>query len=241
MKTEKEWTDEDWLAEFQRMESQRSTPRFEIEIKHISEVPPFTEHDYARMAMALKVRDAKTQKERWDAIRAYYAFAIVDIMEAEPNIPAAGKSLDIYWDDFYTPIERIIANEASYLSIVLYPQFPIGPYFVDFANPKAKVVIECDGAGFHDADKDSIRDAYLSKHGWSVYRFTGSECNLVDRQTNGRPLDEYDPMAVHDEYCPSAAAHRFRHIAVKHGITRRPSIIYDHPYLSNYLDYAPAH
>lgn len=59
----------------------------------------------------------------------------------------------------------------------LYPQYPVGKYFVDFGNPYFKVAVECDGKQFHqDKEKDLNRDIDLKKLGWNVYRVTGSQC-----------------------------------------------------------------
>jgi very-short-patch-repair endonuclease len=59
---------------------------------------------------------------------------------------------------------------------IFYPQYPLLNCFIDFANPKAKVGIECDGAAYHDIKKDAKRDRLFEEHGWIIYRFKGSEC-----------------------------------------------------------------
>ena len=58
----------------------------------------------------------------------------------------------------------------------LWPQLPVGRYFVDFGNPVARVAIECDGKDFHDECRDSLRDAELSRSGWRVWRVPGWAC-----------------------------------------------------------------
>ena len=76
-----------------------------------------------------------------------------------------------------TPIEEFIWEKFRYLGIVMYPQYPVGRFFVDFGNPKAKVAIECDGRAYHqDKKKDAIRQKSIVSMGWTVYRFTGREC-----------------------------------------------------------------
>ena len=68
----------------------------------------------------------------------------------------------------------------SICKIPLYPQYPVGQYWVDFANPHHKIVLECDGKEFHqDIEKDKDRDYFLNSMGWTVYRATGSECNKI--------------------------------------------------------------
>lgn len=53
-------------------------------------------------------------------------------------------------------------------------QYPIGPYWADFALPKYKLVIELDGRKYHKGreDHDRRRDAFMRKKGWKVMRFT---------------------------------------------------------------------
>ena len=90
-------------------------------------------------------------------------------------------AIDPYaWDGLgvrLTPIEAWMWHEIRAVDAVFYPQFPIAGFFVDFANPKAKVAIECDGADFHkDQEKDSLRDKRLVELGWRVYRITGKDC-----------------------------------------------------------------
>lgn len=50
-------------------------------------------------------------------------------------------------------------------------QFPIGPYFADFACRDAHLVIEVDGSQHADSDHDRRRDAFMVAEGWSVARF----------------------------------------------------------------------
>lgn len=53
-------------------------------------------------------------------------------------------------------------------------QYGFGPYILDFYCPTLKIAIELDGnPHFTDegAEKDKVRDGYLSEHGVSVLRF----------------------------------------------------------------------
>ncbi len=58
-------------------------------------------------------------------------------------------------------------------------QLEIGPYRVDFAWPKWRIVLECDGWGKIDSveyfAKAARRDSYLQLHGWLVLHFTWAE------------------------------------------------------------------
>ena len=50
-------------------------------------------------------------------------------------------------------------------------QFPIGPYFADFACREAALVIELDGGQHADNPRDEVRTAFLNAEGYSVLRF----------------------------------------------------------------------
>lgn len=57
-------------------------------------------------------------------------------------------------------------------------QHPIGPYIVDFACDRLRLVIEIDG-GVHQIDdvviRDHLRQADLEDLGWTVLRFTNDQ------------------------------------------------------------------
>lgn len=115
----------------------------------------------------------------WKALREHYARHAKAIEAADRNEWA----MDPYaWSTGImqmTPIEDWLWHDIRDANAVLYPQYPIGGVFVDFANPRAKVAIECDGAAFHlDKAKDEARDLKLARLGWVVYRFTGKECRM---------------------------------------------------------------
>jgi very-short-patch-repair endonuclease len=143
----------------------------------------------------------------WNAIRTFYA-ELRDEAEAQRNEWAYG---DAYlWDHAggitLTPIERWLWADIRAVDAVLYPQYPVGGFFVDFGNPAAKVAIECDGAEFHkDKAKDAARDAKLAAMGWTVYRITGRDCRT-----------QYDE----ETRTPGAALPFVREIAERHRIIR---------------------
>jgi very-short-patch-repair endonuclease len=59
--------------------------------------------------------------------------------------------------------------------LLFYRQKPLGGYIVDFYCPKAKLVLEVDGAQHYKKDAleyDRIRDEYLGNLGLTVLRFT---------------------------------------------------------------------
>lgn len=113
----------------------------------------------------------------WAAIRGHYAHFNDQIMAERPNEWA----IDAYaWEPTgirMTPIERMFWGDIRDANVVMYPQYPVGRFFVDFGNPVAKVAIECDGKAFHlDKAKDQARDRALADMGWTVYRITGADC-----------------------------------------------------------------
>jgi len=78
-------------------------------------------------------------------------------------------------------IERKMAAALHDACITVYPQFPFGPYTLDFAISDIKLAIECDGTYWHTLQevvkRDKKRDNYLRRHGWHVLRFTEDQIN----------------------------------------------------------------
>lgn len=114
----------------------------------------------------------------WNAIKEHYKTYEQAIMSESKSEWA----IDPYaWDGSsgiirFTPIEECMWSFIRHHGGIFYPQYPLLNCFVDFANPKAKVGIECDGAAYHDAKKDAKRDRLFEEQGWIIYRFKGSEC-----------------------------------------------------------------
>lgn len=91
------------------------------------------------------------------------------------------------WASIFTPIESAIWSDIRCAGICMWPQLPVGRFFLDFGNPVAKIAIECDGHQFHqDKAKDAARDAELAALGWEVLRIPGWRCK------NGYPDMEPD-------------------------------------------------
>lgn len=101
-----------------------------------------------------------------------------DIWDIDPyawDYPASGIQ--------FSPIEEALWSDIRHEGAVLYPQFPVGRFFVDFGNPAAKVAIECDGAKWHtDKQHDRQRQNVLEDAGWAVYRLSGRQCLQLDRE-----------------------------------------------------------
>lgn len=136
-----------------------------------------------RAPVVQRILDGKGYR-RLEAIRRFYDMAWKDIK-------AAGVSewgIDPYevdWIRLFTPIELALWHDIRNADAVLYPQYPVGCYFVDFGNPVVQVAIECDGAKWHqDADKDLARQRAIEAMGWRVYRISGRDCKTdFDRET----------------------------------------------------------
>ena len=110
---------------------------------------------------------------KWRALRDLYAEKDELIRERWPYM------VDPYPVDWrFTPIEYAAWQTIRYYGLPLYPQYPVGRFFADFADPVSLIAIECDGAAWHDKAKDALRDAETQKLGWRVYRFTGRQCYL---------------------------------------------------------------
>lgn len=100
------------------------------------------------------------QTNDWQTVKAFYDFYNPKIMRGVQN----EWVIDPYaWDMGairMTPIESWFWQDIRQANAVLYPQYPVAGCFLDFANPVAKVGIECDGHAYHlDKEKDRQRDA----------------------------------------------------------------------------------
>lgn len=141
----------------------------------------------------------------WTALREHYSRLTPQIMAEKVNEWAT----DAYaWEGMVhmTPIESWLWQDIRECDCVLYPQYPVGRVFLDFANPKAKVGIECDGAAYHqDKAKDAARDKLLQDMGWTIYRISGSDCWTDSDSETGRM---------------GRAGVFMRQIAVRHGLAR---------------------
>ena len=143
---------------------------------------------------------------QFDRVRAFYARYEKRIEEAPRNEWA----IDPYaWEEYgisMTPIEAWLWSDIRTNNLVLYPQCPIDRYFADFANPRAGVIVECDGKAYHqDHERDAARQNRLEEIGWTVYRLTGSQCFRDQNQETGELSYAYQFM---------------RAIGERHGIRR---------------------
>lgn len=115
--------------------------------------------------------------ERRIVLRQYYMDAMPEI------IGLARQSLNI-WASIYPFDWKFNKNEYSLWSsirsnpMVMYPEFPVLNYFVDFGNPYLRIAIEADSEKYHDREKDLERDKELLRVNWKTFR--------VSKALNGR-------------------------------------------------------
>jgi hypothetical protein len=98
-----------------------------------------------------------------------------------PELVASERWVDvnfIQWLSVLTPIEQQMWSLIRSQQVPFYPQYPVGGYFLDFANPRLKIGIECDSRSWHDrrADLDELRARDLYELGWLVFGFSGRAC-----------------------------------------------------------------
>ena len=99
------------------------------------------------------------------------------VIKKNKNIKPFSKSLRIDM----TPEEKHIWYDfLQRLPVTVHRQYVIGNYIVDFIIFSSKIIIEIDGRQHKQADNklaDDIRDAYMSKMGFRVLRYTNVDIN----------------------------------------------------------------
>jgi very-short-patch-repair endonuclease len=88
------------------------------------------------------------------------------------------KHFSTYIDGVQSPIEAKLQEAMQEFELKPVPQYKIGAYFVDFAFPEKKLVIEADGKDFHKSsrlwERDKHRQSHIESLGWEFERFSGS-------------------------------------------------------------------
>lgn len=125
--------------------------------------------------------------DRFRALRANYAELGVAVAAGDASWTDREDPYQIAdWVPLFTPIEAAAWSAIRGAGLPLWPQLPVGRYFVDFGCPVKKVAVECDGAKWHDARKDARRDNDLIGMGWVTYRAPGWLCVAEDGQAISR-------------------------------------------------------
>lgn len=119
----------------------------------------------------------------------------------------SGELLNVYeftdWRDM-TKIEDNVWCDIRCAGLAFYPQFPIGKYNVDFADPINKIVIEVDGKEWHtDFEKDKKRQNEIEALGWEVIRINGRntfKCRKKDNEEDDYE-EEKEEVNCNCSYC----------------------------------------
>jgi very-short-patch-repair endonuclease len=149
-----------------------------------------------RSRLKIEFYDLEKITDKWGYIRqAYMEFMPIIIDKAKKNKCIGFNPYFIDWGQHFSPIEHMAWNSIRCLGrIVLYPQFPVFNYFIDFANPALRIGLELDGKDYHDEKKDLARDQMLADFGWKIFRVSGSECYTdfvnLDDLNEDESLDE---------------------------------------------------
>lgn len=171
------------------------------------------EHNTVHAELAYQVEHAQSRHERCDALQALYR-GIWPLVKMLPRHQWAIDPHAINWVPLLTPIEEALWTEIRYEGAVLYPQHPVGNFFVDFGHPVARIAIECDGKRWHmDREKDAARQRAIEAYGWTVYRLTGRQCMQL-----GRMGYDDDGCEVPEE---GPATELIRRVGREHGLASR--------------------
>ena len=85
---------------------------------------------------------------------------------------------ELYKTDIEEIMDVALQNEGFVPDKDYVYNFPIrGAYILDFAFPKEKINIECDGERWHPKgnNHDKKRNYFLKRRGWIILRFTEGE------------------------------------------------------------------
>lgn len=105
-----------------------------------------------------------------------------------------------------TPAQESLWHDIRGADAVLYPQYPVGPYFIDFANPAAKVGVVIFSA---EAPEAMLRDQFEDM-GWKMYFIEDVVC--------GQDLQEHEDEHGHVTVTRSAPAEFIRSICQRERI-----------------------
>lgn len=135
-------------------------------------------------------KNSTDYKVRRRALKMYYNLHKEDI---ENN--ARINTLKFPFDAHFSPIEyRIFNLSYMYGNMNLFPEYPVGRFYLDFAIPRYKINIECDGKAYHDDLMDKFRDAELYKMGWKIFRIGGSAIMKSIKDVN-------NGQTIYDKWC----------------------------------------
>jgi len=151
--------------------------------------------------------EAIAREEKWDIIKKFYESKEEEILLAGERTPMLA-AFDIYklpwtreWDREVGRNEFGLWRSIRPGNIVMYPQYPVLNYFMDFGNPCLKIAIEADSKAWHTREKDMKRDQELHAIGWRTYRLSYQENVDVSYEQLGRIGEMFD-KGDYDEALP---------------------------------------
>ena len=145
-------------------------------------------------------------------------------------IPNAGNNFSCFSDSEIplTPIEKLLFDEMKKANLHFEIQKKIGKYTVDFLVNKSElsIVVEADGAEFHDKDKDTKRDNEIREtFKLDTLRFSGSRIyhdsegciqeilNKFDKISKEKTF-EYEDFQQLDKSQKKPVQHKHGHVRV---------------------------
>ncbi len=99
------------------------------------------------------------------------------MLRYNPNLKYSARTLRTHLTDSEQHLWSRLRRKQI-LGVQFYRQKPIGHYIVDFYAPRARLVVEVDGAQHLDTvqvTQDQRRTSYLERQGLRVLRFTNLE------------------------------------------------------------------
>lgn len=123
------------------------------------------------------LENAKDYLHKLKALRRYYDSNMDSIMKTFYKSKYSwDSSYPTDWRKVLSEIELIIWDTLRTKGrIVLYPQFPVDYYFVDFANPGLKIGLEIKKNATNDPEKKQKRLEKIKNAGYTIYEVSGKE------------------------------------------------------------------
>lgn len=155
----------------------------------VVDLSEFTAHYRRTSDLAEQWLAERHTPARWRILREAYALQMPFILAARKS-GSRGRIAPYFLDWDFTPIERNAWTDIRALGLPLYPQVPVGRYFLDFADPVLKIGVELDGRAFHSVEQDEPRDIALWEKGWRIFRIPGRDSLASKEPAFGQVWEE---------------------------------------------------
>ena len=123
-------------------------------------------------------RDAEGWDKR-EVLYRYYDLVAPQIMKIAAEEGPYTRGCEKYglpWVQTFSHAEKFAWEKLhNHPSVMLYPEYPVGKFFLDFGNPALSIGVEIDGKNYHDKDYDFARDLALLRQGWIIFRVPAKE------------------------------------------------------------------